>query len=115
MLTRSLVGAMADLDRARVRLLLEGGTQPVVEKFDLTFQAFRQLQFLRTGWLGWVVPTEIAYDLAASTDKTLAYVYGATHGFSPCTACQTDPGLLGDTEAILVDYLAQWLASHVGR
>jgi pimeloyl-ACP methyl ester carboxylesterase len=63
----------------------------------------------------WVVTTEIAYNMAASTDKSLAYVYGATHGFTPCTACKTDPSLLGDTTNITLDYIAEWLTDHFGR
>jgi hypothetical protein len=62
-----------------------------------------------------VVPTEIAYDMAASADKTLAYVYAATHQFTPCAACQADPNLLGDTQTLLVDFVVQWLTTHIGR
>jgi len=59
-----------------------------------------------------VVTTDKAYIMAGSTDKMLAYVYGATHGFTPCTACKTDPALLGDTTNITLDYIAQWIAAR---
>jgi hypothetical protein len=61
----------------------------------------------------WVVPSEMYY-LAArrSRHKTLAYVEGATHVFSPCTLCQSSPNGFGDTEAEVFNYADNWLAAR---
>jgi hypothetical protein len=57
-------------------------------------------------------------DHAKSADKTLAYVEGATHGFTPCTACAIAQGkpanYYGDTVKTLFDYIDKWL-SKPGR
>lgn len=60
----------------------------------------------------WLVTTEMGYSASPSTDKTLAYIEGATHGFTPCKACEKTPGQFGDTEKTLMDYVARWLDSH---
>ena len=39
-----------------------------------------------------------------SKHKTLAYVEGATHVFSPCTLCQSSSNKFGDTEAEVFNY-----------
>ena len=57
----------------------------------------------------WIVSAEMAYDHAKSTDKTVAFVEGATHGFTPCEACAKTPGQYGDTVARTFDYVTQWL------
>ena len=55
---------------------------------------------------------------AKSADKTLAYVEGATHGFTPCKACAVAQGkpenYYGDTVKTLFDYIDGWL-SKPGR
>ena len=55
---------------------------------------------------------------AKSADKTLAYVEGATHGFTPCKECAVAKGLpenyYGDTIKTLYDYIDGWL-SKPGR
>jgi hypothetical protein len=55
---------------------------------------------------------------AKSSDKTLAYVEGATHNFSPCKQCAVAKGLpedyYGDTVKTLFDYVDGWL-SKPGR
>lgn len=62
----------------------------------------------------WIVPAEMYYLAATkSTSKTLAYVYGALHGFTPCTVCTAKPlGPYGDTQAETFNYVAQWLEKH---
>jgi hypothetical protein len=49
-----------------------------------------------------------------SVDKTLVYVDGATHMFSPCRSCAVAKGLpenyYGDTIKTLYDYVDGWLA-----
>ena len=61
----------------------------------------------------WVTPSEIAYDLAPSTDKTLAFVYGATHGFTLSPACEVDDDLVGDPQTVALEYIAGWLRDHI--
>ena len=61
---------------------------------------------------------ETILEHAKSADKTLAYVEGATHGFTPCTACAVAKGLpenyYGDTVKTLFNYIDGWL-SKPGR
>jgi hypothetical protein len=51
---------------------------------------------------------------AKSADKTLAYVEGAVHTFTPCKECAVAKGLpenyYGDTVKRLFDYIGVWLA-----
>jgi pimeloyl-ACP methyl ester carboxylesterase len=60
-------------------------------------------------------PDEIILSNAASADKTYAAVEGATHGFTPCTACATALGLpstyYGNTVKRLFDYVDDWLSA----
>ena len=62
----------------------------------------------------WMVPAELYYKAATrSSSKTLAFVYGAIHGFTPCTACTSMPyGPYGDTEGETFNYVANWLQTH---
>jgi hypothetical protein len=55
-----------------------------------------------------VVPDEIIYDHLASKDKTLAFVEGAVHGFTPCKP------EYGDTVKRAFDNVDKWL-SKPGR
>lgn len=58
----------------------------------------------------WLVPSEMFYESATHTpDKTLVFVKGASHGFTPCTACATTPGEFGDTVGETFNYVANWL------
>lgn len=61
----------------------------------------------------WIVTTEIAFDTSPSSDKTLVYVEGASHGLATCKECETTPGQFGDTEKTLMDYIAKWLTSRM--
>lgn len=63
----------------------------------------------------WMVPSELYYQAATkSSSRTLAYVYGATHGFTPCTVCTSMPlGPYGDTEDETFNYVANWLETHL--
>lgn len=60
----------------------------------------------------WVVPSEISYNMAGSADKSLAYVFGATHGFTPCKACGVPTSQIGDPMNTTLDYVVQWLQKH---
>ena len=57
---------------------------------------------------------EIIYENAKSTDKSIAFVEGATHVFTTCTPCEKTPGQYGDTMKITYDYVDGWL-SKPGR
>lgn len=62
---------------------------------------------------GWeYLASETIYDLAASEDKTIAFVEGATHKFHPDRSREAFPGQFGDTMKTLHDYVAQWLAAE---
>jgi hypothetical protein len=64
---------------------------------------------------GWeFLAAETIYENAASADKTLAFVEGATHVFTPCKACEKAPGQFGDTVTTLYDHIDKWL-SRQGR
>ncbi|HEX3792115.1 MAG TPA: hypothetical protein VHW44_29905 [Pseudonocardiaceae bacterium] len=61
----------------------------------------------------WLVPSEMYYQNAThTTNKTLAFVAGATHGFTPCTACASTPGEFGDTVGETFNYVANWLTTN---
>jgi hypothetical protein len=61
----------------------------------------------------WVVPSEMYYLAATkSRSKTLAYVYGAIHTFTPCTVCGIPANQIGDTVAETFNYVANWLEAH---
>lgn len=63
----------------------------------------------------WLVPSEMYYQNATrAKSRTLAFVEGAEHGFTPCTACATTPGEFGDTVAETFDYVARWLTTSYG-
>jgi len=57
----------------------------------------------------WMVPAEIFLQHAASDDKQLAFVEGASHNLTPCTACEHYPGEYGVTVKITFDYVSAWL------
>jgi hypothetical protein len=54
---------------------------------------------------------ESIYENAASSDKTIAFVEGAQHVFTPCRPCEKTPGKFGDTVKTLYDYVDGWLAT----
>jgi hypothetical protein len=60
----------------------------------------------------WIVSSEIAYEHAASADKTVAFVEGATHGITECVPCRVNNNgqPFGDTVKTAFDYVALWLA-----
>jgi hypothetical protein len=64
----------------------------------------------------WLVPSEMYYDNAVhAKSRQLVFVEGATHGFTPCTACATTPGEFGDTVAETFDYVSSWLTENYSR
>jgi hypothetical protein len=52
---------------------------------------------------------EIHYELAVSKDKEFIVVEGATHGGTPCTACETTPGQYSNSVKNFYDYVARWI------
>jgi hypothetical protein len=72
--------------------------------------------FLALGMTGhWEgLAAETIYDHAKSADKTLAFVEGATHVYTPCKPCEKTPGQFGDTVKTTYDYVDGWL-SKPGR
>ena len=53
--------------------------------------------------------SEIHYEVAASKDKEFIVIEGATHGGTPCTACETKPGQYSNTVKNFFDYVAKWI------
>ncbi len=53
--------------------------------------------------------SEIHFDAAASADKDFIVVEGATHGISPCTACEATPGQYANSVRNYFDYVAAWI------
>lgn len=52
---------------------------------------------------------EVFYDMAASADKDFYVIEGATHGGTPCTACQTTPGQYSNATKNLFDLMRDWM------
>jgi hypothetical protein len=55
---------------------------------------------------------ETIYERAKSADKSIAFVEGATHGYTTCTACEKFPGQYGDTLKTTYDYVDGWLSKE---
>ena len=56
--------------------------------------------------------SEIHFEEAASADKEFIVVEGATHGATPCTACETTPGQYSNTQKNFFDFAAQWIKAR---
>jgi len=52
---------------------------------------------------------EIHYEAAASADKELIVIEGASHGTAPCTACETTPGQYSSSQTNFFDYATRWI------
>jgi hypothetical protein len=63
---------------------------------------------MTTGWE--YACAETIYENAAGIDKTVAYVEGASHMFSPAKECESSPGQFGDTIKTTYDYIDRWLS-----
>lgn len=62
---------------------------------------------------GWeYLASETIYNMAASPDKHIAFVEGATHKFHTAKHCEKYPGQFGDTMKTLHDYVANWLSEE---
>lgn len=56
-----------------------------------------------------MLASQTAYEHAGSQDKSLAFIEGATHIYTPCRPCEATPGQFGDTIKTTYDYADQWL------
>jgi hypothetical protein len=56
--------------------------------------------------------SETIYENAESNDKTMAFVEGASHLFTPALQCERFPGEFGDTQKIVFDYVDKWLSQN---
>ncbi|HWP85796.1 MAG TPA: hypothetical protein VNN17_11435 [Terriglobia bacterium] len=56
--------------------------------------------------------SEIHYEMAASKDKDFITIEGATHGGTPCTACEKTPGQYSNAVKNFFDYVAQWIRAR---
>lgn len=62
------------------------------------------------------IAAEMIWENSPSTDKTLAYVEGATHNFTPNHEVEKTPGQFGDTVKTMCDYIDSWLfAARMGK
>ena len=62
---------------------------------------------------GWeFLASEEIFEHAAAEDKTIAFVEGATHKFTPAKHMEKQPGEFGDTMKTLHDYLDEWLSGR---
>lgn len=57
---------------------------------------------------------ETIHNSVKGKDKTLVYIEGATHVYTPCVKCEKTPGQYGDTVKVTYDYADTWL-SRPGR
>ena len=65
--------------------------------------------FTAMGGHYFVRDVEREYDLAATKDKDYVVIEGATHFFTPCTACEKTPGQYANTMKNMFDYIARWI------
>lgn len=63
-----------------------------------------------TGGYEYLASEEIFHN-AASADKSIAFVQGATHNFTPAHDAEAFPGQFGDTERLVFDYVDSWLSA----
>jgi pimeloyl-ACP methyl ester carboxylesterase len=52
---------------------------------------------------------EIHYEMAASKDKDFVVIEGATHGITPCSACEKTPGQYSNVTRNWADYVQRWI------
>lgn len=62
---------------------------------------------------GWeYLASETIYEMAAGEDKTIAFVEGATHKFTPARHLEKTEGQFGDTMKTLHDFVDEWLSAE---
>ena len=61
---------------------------------------------------GWeYLAAELIHDHAVSSDKSIAFIEGATHTYNTCKQCETTDGEYGDTLKTTYDYIDLWLSA----
>jgi hypothetical protein len=56
--------------------------------------------------------TEREYDAAMTADKDMIVIEGATHGFTPCTRCETTPGQYANSVKNFFDFVHDWIGKR---
>lgn len=56
--------------------------------------------------------SELHYQEAASADKDFIVIEGATHGITPCSACETTPGQYANSTRNFFDYVTAWITAR---
>jgi pimeloyl-ACP methyl ester carboxylesterase len=56
--------------------------------------------------------SEIHFAEAASADKDFIVIEGATHGSTPCAACETTPGQYSNSQKNFFDYVTRWITAR---
>ena len=68
--------------------------------------------FVAMGAYYFIRDNERLHEMSASADKDFITIEGATHSFTPCTACETTPGQYSNTMKNLMDYAAAWMGKR---
>ena len=68
--------------------------------------------FVAMGAHYFVRDPEDEFDRAKSRDKDMIVIEGATHGFTPCTRCETVPGQYANSVKNFFDYVAGWMSAR---
>jgi hypothetical protein len=68
--------------------------------------------FVAMGAHYFVRDTEDEFERAKSGDKDMIVIEGATHGFTPCTRCETAPGQYANSARNFFDYIAGWMSAR---
>jgi hypothetical protein len=68
--------------------------------------------FVAMGAHYFVRDTEREYDAATTADKDMIVIEGATHGFTPCTRCETTPGQYANSVKNFFDYVHDWIGKR---
>lgn len=65
-----------------------------------------------TGSYEYIAAEQIYERAAAAKDKTIAFVKGAGHNFTPETNAEKYPGEFGDTVGVCFDFVDEWLSER---
>ena len=66
-----------------------------------------------TGSWEYLASEEIYLNAEQCSDKTIAFVEGASHGMVTNTYAESYPGEYGDTAKITYDYVAEWIRDRI--
>jgi len=65
--------------------------------------------FAAMGAANFIRDNETTFDASKAKDKDYVVIEGATHFFTPCTACETVKGQYSNARKNLFDYAAKWI------